>query len=148
MTVGREDDTGARVRYAGLRRGRTAVISECIVRKSGSAGQNTRLGDARGLLSVTLIARCANPAGSPATTRSRVEMLTDMTPAAAGQLYPQLQSIAKSPVHGHVVSLRSVFPFVPLFSSFNRVTVPMSIRSSSFPPYRISKIATTAFHDV
>ncbi|KOX80475.1 hypothetical protein WN51_12958 [Melipona quadrifasciata] len=29
-------------------------------------------------------------------------MLTDMTPAAAGQLYPQLQSIAKSPVHGHV----------------------------------------------
>ncbi|TGZ56724.1 Uncharacterized protein DBV15_08150 [Temnothorax longispinosus] len=31
-------------------------------------------------------------------------MLTDMTPAAAGQLYPQLQSIAKSPVHGHVVS--------------------------------------------
>uniref|UniRef100_A0ABD2WDX6 C2H2-type domain-containing protein n=1 Tax=Trichogramma kaykai TaxID=54128 RepID=A0ABD2WDX6_9HYME len=29
-------------------------------------------------------------------------MLTDMTPAAAGQLYPQLQSISKSPVHGHV----------------------------------------------
>ncbi|KAI4485331.1 hypothetical protein M0804_006836 [Polistes exclamans] len=31
-------------------------------------------------------------------------MLTDMTPAAAGQLYPQLQSIAKSPAHGHVGS--------------------------------------------
>nr|KAF7423352.1 hypothetical protein H0235_008635 [Vespula pensylvanica] len=30
------------------------------------------------------------------------DMLTDMTPAAAGQLYPQLQSIAKSPAHGHV----------------------------------------------
>lgn len=33
------------------------------------------------------------------------EMLTDMTPAAAGQLYPQLQSISKTPVHGHVVSV-------------------------------------------
>ncbi|KAF7396360.1 transcription factor Sp8-like [Vespula maculifrons] len=31
------------------------------------------------------------------------DMLTDMTPAAAGQLYPQLQSIAKSPAHGHVI---------------------------------------------
>ncbi|XP_044002111.1 transcription factor Sp8-like isoform X2 [Aphidius gifuensis] len=30
------------------------------------------------------------------------EMLTDMNPAAAGQLYPQLQSMSKSPVHGHV----------------------------------------------
>lgn len=33
-------------------------------------------------------------------------MLTDMTPAAAGQLYPQLQSISKSPAHGHVVSVQ------------------------------------------
>ncbi|KAI4503554.1 hypothetical protein M0802_000957 [Mischocyttarus mexicanus] len=33
-------------------------------------------------------------------------MLTDMTPAAAGQLYPQLQSIAKSPAHGHVICFR------------------------------------------
>uniref|UniRef100_A0ABD2WDT1 Uncharacterized protein n=1 Tax=Trichogramma kaykai TaxID=54128 RepID=A0ABD2WDT1_9HYME len=33
-------------------------------------------------------------------------MLTDMTPAAAGQLYPQLQSISKSPVHGHVTAIR------------------------------------------
>lgn len=41
-------------------------------------------------------------------------MLTDMTPAAAGQLYPQLQSIAKSPVHGHVVS-----PSLELIISFH-----------------------------
>ncbi|KAG7188618.1 hypothetical protein KM043_008246 [Ampulex compressa] len=32
-------------------------------------------------------------------------MLTDMTPAAAGQLYPQLQSITKSPAHGHVIGI-------------------------------------------
>lgn len=35
-----------------------------------------------------------------------VEMLTDMTPAAAGQLYPQLQSISKSPAH-HMVSVNT-----------------------------------------
>jgi len=47
-------------------------------------------------------------------------MLTDMTPAAAGQLYPQLQSIAKSPVHGHVVSLHSSLFFL-LFPSFKKL---------------------------
>lgn len=58
-------------------------------------------------LSSTLIGE-AHQARRVRQPRVGLEMLTDMTPAAAGQLYPQLQSIAKSPVHGHVVS--SIFP--------------------------------------
>lgn len=71
------------------------------------------------------------PAGAPAadTLEVGVEMLTDMTPTA-GQLYPQLQSIAKSPVHGHVVSLRYFFFF---FSRFVLNVVCASVSGSVFP---------------
>ncbi|EGI59780.1 hypothetical protein G5I_12067 [Acromyrmex echinatior] len=58
--------------------------------------------------------------------RVGVEMLTDMTPAAAGQLYPQLQSIAKSPVHGHVNMMPK-----RLAATVKSFTPP--IRSQRFP---------------
>ncbi|XP_018339890.1 PREDICTED: transcription factor Sp9 isoform X2 [Trachymyrmex septentrionalis] len=66
-------------------------------------------------------------------------MLTDMTPAAA-QLYPQLQSIAKSPVHGHVdhPGLRGT-PLAMLAAQCNKL-------SSKSPPPLADAAVGKGFH--
>ncbi|XP_023290105.1 transcription factor Sp8 [Orussus abietinus] len=67
-------------------------------------------------------------------------MLTDMTPAAAGQLYPQLQSISKSPVHGHVdhPGLRGT-PLAMLAAQCNKL-------SSKSPPPLADAAVGKGFH--
>ncbi|XP_058788929.1 transcription factor Sp9 isoform X1 [Phymastichus coffea] len=67
-------------------------------------------------------------------------MLTDMTPAAAGQLYPQLQSISKSPVHGHVEhpGLRGT-PLAMLAAQCNKL-------SSKSPPPLADAAVGKGFH--
>ncbi|XP_015189913.1 PREDICTED: transcription factor Sp8-like, partial [Polistes dominula] len=67
-------------------------------------------------------------------------MLTDMTPAAAGQLYPQLQSIAKSPAHGHVdhPGLRGT-PLAMLAAQCNKL-------SSKSPPPLADAAVGKGFH--
>ncbi|XP_063974945.1 uncharacterized protein LOC135161373 isoform X1 [Diachasmimorpha longicaudata] len=69
-----------------------------------------------------------------------IEMLTDMTPAAAGQLYPQLQSITKSPVHGHVdhPGLRGT-PLAMLAAQCNKL-------SSKSPPPLADAAVGKGFH--
>ncbi|XP_011307684.1 transcription factor Sp9 isoform X5 [Fopius arisanus] len=71
-----------------------------------------------------------------------LEMLTDMTPAAAGQLYPQLQSITKSPVHGHVFQdhpgLRGT-PLAMLAAQCNKL-------SSKSPPPLADAAVGKGFH--
>ncbi|XP_051163682.1 transcription factor Sp8 isoform X2 [Leptopilina boulardi] len=67
-------------------------------------------------------------------------MLTDMTPAAAGQLYPQLQSISKTPVHGHVdhPGLRGT-PLAMLAAQCNKL-------SSKSPPPLADAAVGKGFH--